>query len=271
MKKTRKMISRVWKIVKREEMQILPGHLAFFMVMAIFAIFPLLGLISSSFISNELVASIEKTLPTAVYTILESLLDVQSSGSIILFVFFAIFFASDGCNSMILASNVIYKISNHNYLKQRIKSFIMTFILIALILFIVIVPAFGGLIISTIAKNYPSQVIDTIGVIYDYLKIPLSFILIFMGIKILYTIAPDEKIPSHFNNYGTLFTTILWILITRIYAIYLNNFNTYNLFYGSLANVVILLFWIYLLAYVFTLGMALNSDHYFESKKLSNE
>ena len=103
MKKTRKMISRVWKTVKREEMQILPGHLAFFMVMAVFAIFPLLGLISSSFISNELISSIEKTLPTAVYTILESLLDVESKGSIIMFVLFAVFFASDGCNAMILA------------------------------------------------------------------------------------------------------------------------------------------------------------------------
>ena len=92
-----------------------------------------------------------------------------------------------------------------------------------------------------------------------------------MGIKILYTLAPDERIPSRFNNNGTLFTTLLWIIITRLYAIYLNNFNTYNLFYGSLANVVIMLFWIYLLAYVFTMGMAINSDCYLESKKVSSE
>ncbi len=271
MGKARKMLNRIWILIRREEMRILPGQLAFFMVLSIFAIFPLLGLISSSFISNELISSIETTLPTGVYTILEALLSVESSGSIILFGLFAIYLASNGCGSMIITSNVIYRINNKNPIRQKIKAIFMTIVLIILIIFIVIVPAFGELIISLIAKNYPGRIISAISVGYTILKYPLSFLLIFIGLKILYTLAPDEKIPSYYNNYGTLFTTILWIIITRVYAIYLNNFNTYNLFYGSLANVVIMLFWIYLLAYVFTLGMAINSDQYFESKKVSSK
>ena len=271
MEKARNMLGRVWKLIKREEMRILPGQLAFFMVLSIFAIFPLLGLISSSFISNELVTSIETTLPVGVYNVLEDLLAVESSGSIIVFGLFAIYLASNGCGSMIITSNVIYKIKNKNLIRQKVKAIFMTVVLIILILFIVIVPAFGELIINTIAKNYPGKIIETIGIGYNYLEYPLSFVLIFLCIKILYTIAPDAKIPSHYNNYGTLFTTILWIVITRVYAIYLNNFNTYNLFYGSLANVVIMLFWIYLLAYVFTMGMAINSDRYFESQKVSSK
>ena len=271
MEKARNMLGRVWKLIKREEMRILPGQLAFFMVLSIFAIFPLLGLISSSFISNELVTSIETTLPVGVYNVLEDLLAVESSGSIIVFGLFAIYLASNGCGSMIITSNVIYKIKNKNLIRQKVKAIFMTVVLIILILFIVIVPAFGELIINTIAKNYPGKIIETIGIGYNYLEYPLSFVLIFLCIKILYTIAPDAKIPSHYNNYGTLFTTVLWIVITRVYAIYLNNFNTYNLFYGSLANVVIMLFWIYLLAYVFTMGMAINSDRYFESQKVSSK
>ena len=271
MKKARRMLNRIWKLIRREEMRILPGQLAFFMVLSIFAIFPLIGLVTSGFISNELVTSIETTLPVGVYNVLEDLLSVESSGSIIVFGIFAIYLASNGCGSMIITSNVIYKIRNKNPIRQKVKAIFMTIVLIILILFIVIVPAFGELIISSIAKNYPGRIIDTIAIIYYYLKYPLSFILIFIGIKILYTIAPDDKIPSHYNNYGTLFTTVLWIIITRVYAIYLNNFNTYNLFYGSLANVVIMLFWIYLLAYVFTMGMAINSEQYFESQNVSSK
>ena len=140
----------------------------------------------------------------------------------------------------------------------------MTLILISLILFVVLVPAFGELIINAIAKDSPGKVIDTIQVIYDILKYPISFLLIFIDLKILYTVAPNAKIPSAYNNCGTLFTTVMWIIITRVYAIYLNNINTYNIFYGSLANVVIVLFWFYLLSYVFTMGMALNANSYFD-------
>ena len=265
------MLKRVLNIVKLEEMRILPGELAFFMVLSVFAIFPVLGLIGSSFVSTELVSSIDETLPSAVSSILKSLLNVDSSGySIILFLLFSLYFASDGCMALIITSNVIYKIKNKNQIKQKIKAFFMTFVLIALILFIVIVPAFGELIINTISNNYPGKLIDTISYVYQLLKYPISFILIFICIKILYTLAPDDKIPSKYCNYGTLFTTILWILITRVYAIYLNNINTYNIFYGSLANVVILLFWIYLLAYVFTMGMAFNAEKYFISQKSVN-
>lgn len=268
MKKARKMLNRIWKIVKLEEMRILPGQLAFFMVLSIFALFPIFGLISSSFISNELINSMEHSLPAAVSGILKALMEVESSGlSIVIFLVFAIYIASSGCKAMIITSNVIYKIKDVMSFKQSIKAIFMTILLISLILFIVLVPAFGELIIDAISKNSPGKVIDTIHLIYDIFKYPLSFILIFIDLKILYTMAPNAAIPSSCNNYGTLFTTVMWIIITRIYSLYLNNFNTYDIFYGSFGNVVIVLFWVYLLAYVFTIGMAINAEYYFNSQE----
>ena len=162
--------------------------------------------------------------------------------------------------------NVIYKIKNTMSVKQSIKAILMTIVLISLILFVVLVPAFGEVIINAISKDTPGKVIDTIHLIYDILKYPISFILIFLDLKILYTMAPNAKIPSVYNNYGTLFTTVMWIIITKVYSIYLNHFNTYDIFYGSFGNVVIMLFWIYLLAYVFTMGMAINAEYYFNSQ-----
>ena len=268
MKKARKALNRIWKIFKLEEMRILPGQLAFFMVLSVFALFPIFGLLGSSFISNELINSMDHSLPAAVSSILKALMEVESSGlSIVIFLVFAIYIASTGCDAIILTSNVIYKIKGSTYIKQTIKAIIMTIVLISLILFVVLVPAFGEVIINAISKDTPGKVIDTVHLIYDILKYPLSFILIFFDLKILYTMAPNAKIPSVYNNYGTLFTTIMWIIITKVYSTYLNHFNTYDIFYGSFGNVVIMLFWIYLLAYVFTMGMAINAEHYFNSQE----
>lgn len=271
MKKARKMLNRILKIIKLEEMRILPGQLAFFMVLSIFAIFPIFGIIGSNFISNELIHSIETSLPSGVSTVLKGLMGVSSSGlSLTVFIIFSVYIASNGCEAMIITSNVLYKIKNNISLKQSIKAIVMTIILISLIIFIVVVPAFGELIIDAIEKVSPGRVIDAVRVGYHILKYPISFIMIFLDLKILYTIAPNAKIPSYYNNYGTLFTTILWIIITRVYAVYLNNFNTYDIFYGSFGNVVIMLFWMYLLAYVFTMGLAINSETYFKSKENVN-
>ena len=268
MEKARRVLGRIWNIFKLEEMRILPGQLAFFMVLSVFALFPIFGLIGSSFISNELINSMDHSLPAAVSSILKSLMEVESSGlSIFIFLAFSIYIASTGCEAIIITSNVIYKIKNNMSIKQSIKAIFMTIILIGLILFVVLVPAFGELIINAISKDTPGKVIDTIHMVYDILKYPISFLLIFIDLKMLYTLAPNAKIPSAYNNYGTLFTTVMWIIITRVYSIYLNHFNTYDIFYGSFGNVVIMLFWIYLLAYVFTMGMAINAEYYFKSKE----
>ena len=140
----------------------------------------------------------------------------------------------------------------------------MTIILMLIIVFTAVVPAFGDLVLGSIKAKYPGDVINLIIKLFDILKYPLSFLLIFIGVKIIYTMAPDMTIKSKYTNRGALFTTLAWIIITRVYAIYLNNINTYNIFYGSLANVVIVLFWFYLLSYVFTMGMALNANSYFD-------
>lgn len=267
MKKAREMLKRLYKIVNREEMRILPGQLAFFFVFSIIVIFSLIGLIGSNFITHELISSIEGTLPSAVSSILKSILEVESNEfNIVAFVIISMYIASNGCGAMIITSNALYKIKNENIVKQKIKAIIMTIILIIIILFTVLIPAFGEFIINLIKNNHPSKIIDIIEIFFLYLKTPISFILIFMGIKILYTLAPDKAIPSKFTNYGALFTALGWILATKIYSIYLNNINTYNIFYGSLANIVILLFWVYMLAYIFTLGIALNNERYFDSK-----
>ena len=272
MKKARRVINRIWKIFKLEEMRILPGQLAFFMVLSVFALFPIFGLLGSSFISNELINSMDHSLPAAVSSILKALMEVESSGlSIFIFLAFSIYIASTGCEAIIITSNVIYKIKNDMSIKQTIKAIIMTIVLISLILFVVLVPAFGELIINAISKDSPGRVIDTIHLIYDILKYPLSFVLIFLDLKILYTMAPNASIPSVYNNYGTLFTTVMWIIITKVYSVYLNHFNTYDIFYGSFGNVVIMLFWVYLLAYVFTMGMAINAQYYFNSKESVKE
>ena len=77
-------------------------------------------------------------------------------------------------------------------------------------------------------------------------------------IKILYTMAPNKKIRSKSVGYGAIFTTFSWVVITNIYSYYINNIAHYSTFYGGLANIVILMFWFYLLAYAFTIGMSLN-------------
>ena len=136
----------------------------------------------------------------------------------------------------------------------------MTFILVTLLLFLVLVPAFGDILVTFITTSIDNESITAIiEGIYHIIKYPISLLLIYYNIKLLYTIAPDTKISSKSTIPGALFTTIMWLLSSKIYAFYVDYFANYNVFYGAMSNILVLLIWVYILAYIFTLGMCLNA------------
>lgn len=257
-------MNRVFATIKKPEMRILPGQLAFFLLLSLIPLFALIGVIASNFsLSIEtLISVIKDSLPSEISEFILTLIDGNSINiNIIIFFVSAFILASNGPHSMIIGSNMLYKIENKDYLSSRIKALIMTIILVILFIFILIVPAFGdkiiNIIIGFIANNELGNIIL---IIYNILKYPISLLFIYFFIKLLYTMAPDSKINSSDTTTGALFTTVGWIISTEIYSFYVSYFAKYNLLYGSVANLLILFLWIYLLAYIFVLGMALNAS-----------
>ena len=148
----------------------------------------------------------------------------------------------------------------------------MLFILVTLFFFIVVVLGFGNVILKAILSlKFLSHASDFIYTIFILLKWPIAIVLIFLMVKLLYTMALEKNVPSRYMNKGAIFTTCCWLLITAIYSFYASNFANYSKFYGSLANIVVLMFWIYILAYILVIGIAINSDNYLMEKSSNNK
>lgn len=263
-RKLKTFLDKVLKTIRKPEMRILPGQLAFFFVLSIIPLIALVGGIASLFsISMDSIKDmIESSVPGSVSSLLIPIISGKGLNiNMVIFFISAFILASNGTNSMIIASNQLYKFKDSSYLERRIKAILMTFILVSLLIFVLLVPAFGDAIFRLIRNFFHGEdIVNFIYQVYQILKYPLSLFLIYFNIKLLYTIAPDQRIPSRSTTYGALFTTIMWILVTEIYSIYVEVFAKYDLFYGSISNILILLLWVYFLAYVFVLGMALNSS-----------
>ena len=250
-------------IMKRKEMLILPGHLAFYFVLSVVPIITIILFVATSFnlslsvITNFIEVNFSKEVLNVIYPILDN--TGFTIGNIV-FLCIAFFLASNGFDSIIIASNAIFNLNNSRYIKRRIKAMIMTLLMVLLFTFILIVPLFGETILG-ILINFTKEdnlLINAFNVLYPVLNIPLTFLVVFIFIKIVYTIAPDDVIPSKYVNKGTIFTTICWILITVIYSYYIRNFAHFNTYYGGLSSIVILMMWFYFMAYVFVVGLAFN-------------
>ena len=250
------------KTIKRPEMTILPGQLAFFFVLSVVPIVSLIAYFASyfhvsiNFINNFIAKAFSQDVANMLQPIIQS---NTFHTRFFISLFLGFYIASNGSDSIIVAANAIDGIPNHSYARRRIKAIIMTFVIVTLFVFILLVPVFGNKIIELIRYvDLNSTVTVRIEQVFKFLKGPISWFVMFMFIKIIYTMAPNRQIPSSATTYGAIFTTILWIIVTFIYSFYITHFARYDMFYGSLANIVVLMLWVYILAYIFVVGMCLN-------------
>lgn len=266
MEKLKSYLKKLFQIVSMHEMRILPGNLAFFLVLSVMPLITLVGVICSTLpvsvvdISNIL----NDFLPKGIISVLEPFFTASGDTShmiILLIIGFVV--ASNGAHAIILASNTLYKTEGRNYVVRRIKAFFLTIILMLMFVFALVVLAFGNIILKFILSlEVFSYISFDIYSLFILLKWPTAFIVMFCLIKAMYTMAPDKKVSSMYVNKGALFTTAGWLLVTAIYAFYANNIANYNRFYGGLSNIAILMIWIYLISYVFVLGIAINTSYY---------
>ena len=271
MEKAREFILKIFKYLMKPELRILPGQLAFFLVMTIIPLLALLVTIAAALsISVDAVrVAINETVPVGLANVLNGIITGDGINfNLMVFYFSAILLASAGPYSMINVSNEIYKVKPRNILSRRAKAVVMIFVIMFLLVFLILVPVFGGTISDIITQiTGSSALIAAIKKLLTICKYPIMLVVLFISIKMMYIIAPDEKIPAKTTNRGAAFAAIGWILSTEIFSFYLEKFAKYDLFYGGISNIIVLFLWIYLLSYIFVLGMILNASSFKEELK----
>lgn len=242
----------------QKEMRVLPGNVAFFFVLALIPMITIVVAITSYFSvsMDSIIQMIHTFVPEeAGNLVVEAISGKGFDSSVGAFSIIAFFAASNGTYAIINSSNTLYQVEHSDPLKDRIKSIILLFILLMLLIFLLLVPMFGEMILSLFGNH---EIMKRIRIVYSLLKWPVTFFLIYVNLKLIYTIAPSTKVSSSSTTYGSIFTTFIWTIATAIFTYYLNHFANYNVIYGNLSSIIILMMWIYIISYVFVMGIAIN-------------
>ena len=124
----------------------------------------------------------------------------------------------------------------------------------------------GGIIVVTLVAVLPAaaQLLD-LGSSAKWLLLivqwPLLIVIVMLGLAVLYRYAPDREEPKwRWVSPGAIVATLLWIIASIAFTVYVAKFNSYDKTYGSLGGVIILLTWLYLSALAVLLGAVINAQ-----------
>jgi membrane protein len=89
----------------------------------------------------------------------------------------------------------------------------------------------------------------------------LFFVLmVYLATSILYYFGTKEGRHLKFFSIGAIFTTLLIMLTSYLFGVYIENFSQYNELYGSIGALLILLLYIWLNSNILLLGFELNAS-----------
>ncbi len=257
---------RVKGEVKEDQVSLLSAGVAFFLLLAMFpalaALVSLYGLFADPAEVSQQVQDLTGTLPEEARSLitdqLESITDQEQGIGVALAVSIAaaLWAASSGVKHLIGAVNAAYdERETRGFLKLRGLSLGLT---VGAIVFAII--AIGVIaVLPTVADQLPFGPIgQTLVQIGSYVGLAVGFAL---GLAVLYRYAPDRDAPRwQWVSWGAVIATVVWILGSIVFSVYVSNFGSYGETYGSIGAVIVLMLWLVVTAFAVILGAEVNSE-----------
>jgi membrane protein len=268
------VLRRSWDQVSRSNIFLVSGGVTYAILLALFpglaALVSIYGLFLDPNQIEQRVSAMSGLLPEQSRQLLAEQLHQLASASggalgfaAILGLLIALWSASRGMSGMMTALDIAYE-------EEESRGFVkFNLIAIGLTLCSII----GGLVAIALVAILPA-VVQLVGLggttkwLLLLVQWPLLVVLVMTGLALLYRYAPDrDKAQWRWVSPGAIAATVLWVIASVAFTVYVANFASYDKTYGSLGGAVIILTWLYLSSFVVLLGAVINAQSERQTRK----
>nr|MBA3232937.1 YihY/virulence factor BrkB family protein [Propionibacteriales bacterium] len=258
---------RAWSETKVDQVPLLAAGVAFFGFLSLFpaviAAVMTYGLVADPKQIRDQVSSVTDAMPADARSLLMGQIDTitstpqQSLGiGLLIALALALWSASGGVGYLISAVNLAYdEEENRGFVRRKGLALLLTFgaIVFALlgIALVAVAPAvFDSLDLSIVGR-----------VVAEIVRWLLLLFLVTVGLAVVYRVAPDRDAPRFaWVSVGAAVATVIWLVASLGFSLYVDNFGSYSKTYGSLAAVVVMLLWLWITCYVVLFGAEVNAE-----------
>lgn len=263
------VMKRVYVMIGFHEIGLLAAGLAFFVFLAITPLIAatvmIYGLVGDpSSVQQQMQAIVEVVPADAARLIQEQLLQIVQTSTgvtglaLIIALFFAVYGGMRAASGMISALNIINE-------EHETRSFISLTIRAAGLTFAAVLIALTGLIAGGVFAWLQTQTNVFLGsstaFLFKLITWAAAIALGTAGFALIMRYGPDRR-PAKWRwlTPGSLLATLLWIIVSFGFSLYVAYISDYNAMYGSLSAIVVFLMWLFLSAYGVLLGALVNAE-----------
>lgn len=224
---------------------------------------------------EELLGLIRSFLPEALWSVLETTITyivTQKSGNwLSIGIVSSLYLSSNGIDSLLRSFSRTYhdQFGRFNGFQRRLMSFLVMIVFVLLLLFAITIRVSDKYVVNYIVSKHVDLSNFLIFCVHavNYL---MSVFMMLLAVSTLYRAAMKERRGVPIFTIGGTIATILLILTSYLFQIYIENFSLYNVLYGSLGTVLLLNAYLYLNSMFLIVGFDINASVY-AAWKTSNQ
>jgi membrane protein len=261
------IVRRAVSEAKTDQVPLLAAGVAFYAFLSVFpaliAMVMLYGLVADPAQAAAQVESYAKALPTSAQQLLTDQVNQLTSAStrslgigLVVALLVALWSASNGVGNLVTAINFCYdEEETRGFVKRKALALLLTlgaivFVTVAFAL-VAVVPAVMNVLGLPPGVRILVQVVRWAGLV---LAVTTAF-------AVLYRLAPARDAAKfRWVSLGAGLATLIWLVGSVGFSLYVDNFGSYGKTYGSLAGVVVLLLWLWITSLAVLFGAEVNAE-----------
>lgn len=261
------LVKRTVKDSIQDDVAGIAAQLAYYFFLALFPALLFLVALASFFplynFNDELVRLLGPIAPAEVVRLLQEQLTKLSNnkdaGLLSIGLLMALWSSSAAMVSIIDAMNRAYDIEDSRpWWKRRLVAIGLT---TGLAMFIL--TSFGLIVAGPWLADFLGRTFGLAPLFTSAWKIlqwPVVFLLASTGFALVYYFAPDAEQEWVWITPGALTATVLWLLASLTFRVYVVRFADYEEAYGTLGAIILTLLWFYITGLAMVMGAELNAE-----------
>ncbi|WP_417518624.1 YihY/virulence factor BrkB family protein [Minwuia sp.] len=263
----KQILLRVKDQIAKDNVSLISAGVAFYAMLALFpgiaAFVGIYGVFADPTDVADHLGTLAAVMPAEAFNIVrEQVTDLTSAGptelgfASVLAILLALWSTRAGVNALVMGLNIVYDQRERRGFFSQIS---VTLTLTAVLLVVLAIAFLAILAVPVVLDTfYLGDVGEWLAAI---LRWPIVIATVIVGLALMYRFGPHRsEARLVWLSWGAAAATVLWIVGSAAFSIYVANFSNYNETYGSLGAVVGLLMWFYLSAFIVLLGAEINSE-----------
>lgn len=260
----KKFVKEIYYRLMYDEISLLSANLSYYFILSLFpmlivalALTPYFK-IDQQFLLEKIQNFAPGDLGDYLFDMISEVLNNKNNTIITVGIVFTLWSASSGIYGIIIAFNNAFRVRDGRiWIVTKLISVVITALFLVGMFVVLALVVFGKQLTYILFHKFNLD--EGFYNLWSVLNYSFPILFTFIVFVFLYIMGPNLKLKAISILPGSIFATVSWTLISRLFGYYIDHFSSYIKTYGTIGAFMAFIIWLYITGYILIIGAEINA------------